>query len=192
MSTFATQGITSGWYIPLDEDDSGKADTEWKAELEAEWEMEDEDEDEDEARLEYPLLSLLPSGSGGATFLFFLGCMSPRSSSSQSSARYSSSGTRAVLVLVLAQAGVLLKAGSDRLWERRRVLALPRLFMAWRYSSGPHGPEDTDVAVGGGGGGCLDACTGEASSRGGASGAEGAAGKRCLGRTGRSGLMGSS
>lgn len=91
---------------------------------------EDEDEDEDKARLECPLLSLLPSSSDGAIFLFFLGCMSPRSSSSQSSARYSFSGTRAALVLVLAQAGVLLKAGSDRLWESRRVLALPRLFMA--------------------------------------------------------------
>lgn len=66
------------------------------------------------------------------SLLFFFGWFSPKSSSSHSSARYSSSGTRADLLLV-ETAGVLENWGCDRPW--RRVLALPKPRMALWYSS---------------------------------------------------------
>lgn len=66
------------------------------------------------------------------SLLFFFGCISPKSSSSQSSARYSSSGTRADVLLVEA-AGVQDNCGCVK--PCRRDLALPRPRMALWYSS---------------------------------------------------------
>ena len=66
------------------------------------------------------------------SLLFFFGWNSSESSSNQSSARYSSSGTRADLLLA-ETAGVLENWGCVRPW--RRLLALPKPRMALWYSS---------------------------------------------------------
>lgn len=114
------------------------------------------------------------------TLRFFLGWTSLRSSSSQSSATYCSSGTKADLLLA-DTAGVLVKAGSDRLWVRRRDLALPRFCMAFWYSSLP----ESDC---GGNAVSLTAYTEGRSWLGGNSCEDWAAGERGLDRTGRRGL----
>lgn len=114
------------------------------------------------------------------TLRFFLGCTSLRSSSSQSSARYCSSGTKADLLLA-DTAGVLVKAGSDRLWESRRDLALPRFCMAFWYSSLPN----SDC---GGNAISLTLNTEGKSWLGGNSCEDWAAGERGFDRTGRRGL----
>lgn len=114
------------------------------------------------------------------TLRFFLGCTSLRSSSSQSSARYWSSGTSAALLLA-ETAGVLVKGGSDRLWEKRRDLALPRFCMAFWYSSLP----DSDC---GGNAASLNSNTEGTSWLGENSCKDWTAGERGLDRMGRRGL----
>lgn len=126
---------------------------------------------------------LLPPVWSTWSLLFFLGWLPPKSSSSQSSAKYSFSETRADLLLE-DTAGVLDSSGCGDPW--RRVLELPRPLMALWYSA----RAKTDVAV-----------FSRAPTDGGMEllsllGATSlwlwAAGKLFRGRTGRRGLMGES
>lgn len=114
---------------------------------------------------------------------FFFGWISTKSSSNQSSARYSSSGTRADLVLE-ETAGVLESWGCERPW--RSVLALPKPLMALWYSSRANtdGVEACLMPS------CPEVGTEAASLFAGGSFWLWAAGKPCLGRTGRRGLTG--
>lgn len=124
-----------------------------------------------------PLVAKDKPQSSSLILLFFFGWISSKSSSNQLSATYSSSGTSADLLLE-ETAGVLENWACDMPW--RRDLALPKPRMALWYSS----RSKTDAT-----GGALALSRAElASLFGGISFWLVAAGKLCLGRTGRRGL----